>query len=138
MTHSIHILLVEDNPGDVDLTMIALEHGGVPSRLHVAEDGAAALAYLEQGADLPDLILLDLNLPKKSGHEVLAEIKRSPTLQHIPVIVLSSSASDADIHASYALHANSYVTKPATLTQYLTAVEGIREFWTKAARLPRC
>src|SRR6267143_5534192 len=116
----IEILLVEDSPGDVRLTREAFKDAKVHMNLHVASDGAEAMAFLRREGDYakvprPDLILLDLNLPKKDGREVLGEIKESPTLKSIPVVVLTTSASEADVLGSYNLHANCYITKPVGL-----------------------
>ena len=119
----IEILLVEDNPGDVDLTREALEEAKVGNRLHVAEDGEAAVDFLYQrgefaAAPRPDMILLDLNLPKKDGRQVLKEIKADPKLAEIPVVVLTTSEADEDILRSYQLHANCYITKPVNFKQF--------------------
>jgi two-component system, chemotaxis family, response regulator Rcp1 len=140
--HPIEILLVEDNPGDVGLTKEALTRAKVANRLHVAEDGAEALDFLfkrGQFADTPrpDIILLDLNLPKKDGREVLAEIKREATLADIPVVVLTTSAADEDILRAYQLHANCYITKPVDFTQFLHVVETIEDFWLTVVKLPK-
>ena len=130
------ILLVEDNPDDVDLTREAFREVGATSRLHVVESGIDAIAFLRRegpyaAAPTPDLVLLDLNLPKKSGHEVLAEIKRDPTLRAIPIVVLTSSAAESDVARSYALSANGYVTKPVDLDDYFRVVRLIDHFWRK-------
>jgi CheY-like chemotaxis protein len=135
------VLLVEDSPGDVRLIQEALEDVKVPIRLHVARDGIEAMAFLRRdaknsNAPRPDLILLDLNLPKKDGREVLREIKESSTFVSIPVVILSTSASDADIVQSYTLHANCYITKPVDLKGFLTAVKAISTFWFSVASLP--
>jgi two-component system, chemotaxis family, response regulator Rcp1 len=133
------ILLVEDNPGDVRLTQEALKQWNRPTRLRVASDGVEALDMLNgnaNGTGLPDIILLDLNLPRLSGREVLREIKASALLRRIPVIVLSTSESDDDVLAAYALHANCYVVKPASLDSYLEALLGIEAFWARLARIP--
>ncbi len=137
----INILLVEDNPGDVRLTKEALKEGKVRNNLHVAADGEEALAFLRQegrhaGAGRPDLILLDLNLPKKNGREVLAEIKEDPELKRIPVVILTSSKAEQDIIRSYNLHANCYITKPVDLEQFLTVVQSIENFWLTVVMLP--
>jgi len=130
------ILLVEDNPDDVDLTREAFREVGATSRLHVVENGIDAIAFLRRqgayaGAPTPDLVLLDLNLPKRSGHEVLAEIKRDPALRGIPVVVLTSSAAETDVNRSYELAANGYVTKPVDLDDYFRVVRLIDHFWRK-------
>jgi CheY-like chemotaxis protein len=135
------ILLIEDNPGDVRLVMEALKEGRGNSNLSVVKDGVEALAFLYQegpfaGAARPDLILLDLNLPRKDGREVLAEIKRSPHLRSIPVVVLTTSAARQDVSKSYHLHANCFITKPAHLDQYIRVVRAIEDFWLTIVRLP--
>ncbi len=138
----IEILLVEDNPGDVDLTIEALREAKVHNELHVVSDGVEAIAYLRRqgahaGARLPDLILLDLNLPKKDGREVLAEIKSDPDLKHIPVVVLTSSDSERDVLQSYRVHANCYLKKPTDLERFLEVVRSIEDFWLVVVKLPR-
>jgi two-component system, chemotaxis family, response regulator Rcp1 len=138
----VEILLVEDNPADVRLTVEVLRDGRVQNHLSVARDGVEALAFLRRegryaGAARPDLILLDLNLPGKDGREVLAEVKSSPDLKAIPVIVLTTSADDRDVARSYELHANSYITKPVDFDQFLAAVRSIEDFWLTRVRLPR-
>ena len=140
-THPIDILLVEDNPGDVRLTRELLKESKVNNRLAAVENGAEAIAYLRrQGkyrdAERPDLILLDLNLPRMDGREVLAEIKRDPDLRRIPVVILTSSSADADVIKTYDLHANCYVTKPVGLDQFATVVKSIEDFWLAIVRLP--
>ena len=137
----IEILLVEDNPGDVRLTVEALKDGKVSNRLHVARDGVEALAFLRQegshaGAPRPDVILLDLNLPKKDGREVLEEIKADERLRRIPVVVLTTSSSEQDILRTYDLHANCYITKPVDLEQFIEVVKGIEDFWLTVVKLP--
>ena len=137
----IEILLVEDNPGDVRLTLEALRDGKVQNTLHVARDGVEAIAFLRRegeyaGAPHPDLILLDLNLPKKNGPEVLAEIKEDPALKHIPLVILTGSKAGEDIIKTYNLHANCYVTKPIDLEQFITVVQSIRDFWLTIVKLP--
>ena len=138
---AIEVLLVEDSPGDVRLTQEAFKDAKVHINLHVASDGAEAMAFLgRQGkhSDVPrpDLILLDLNLPKKDGREVLEEIKKSPALKSIPVVILTTSASDADILRSYTLHANCYITKPVDLDGFLEVVKSIDSFWLSVVKLP--
>jgi CheY-like chemotaxis protein len=138
----IEVLLVEDSPGDVRLTQEAFKDAKVHINLHVASDGAKAMAFLKHegeyaNAPRPDLILLDLNLPKKDGREVLAEIKDDPKLRSIPVVVLTTSSSEADILRSYMLHANSYITKPVDLEGFLTVVKSIDSFWLSVVKLPR-
>jgi len=137
----VEILLVEDNPADVRLTREALEEGKVRINLHVAVDGEAALAFLRgegqyAGAAHPDLILLDLNLPKKNGREVLAEVKQDPDLKRIPVVVLTTSKAEEDILRTYDLHANCYVTKPVQLDEFLSVVKSIDDFWLTIVNLP--
>jgi CheY-like chemotaxis protein len=134
-------LLVEDNPGDVRLTQEALREGKVRNHLHVAADGVEAMAYLRREgphaqARQPDLILLDLNLPKKSGREVLAEIKEDPKLRRIPVVILTVSKAEEDVLKSYNLHANCYITKPVDLDQFLGVVKSIEDFWLTVVMLP--
>lgn len=137
----IEILLVEDNPGDVRLTREALRGGKVVINLRIATDGFEALAYLRRQGDYsealqPDLILLDLNLPRKDGREVLAEIKEDPELRQIPVVVMTSSSAEQDVRRSYELHANSYVTKPADFARFVTIVKSLEDFWFSTAKLP--
>jgi CheY-like chemotaxis protein len=138
---AIEILLVEDNPGDVRLTVEALKEGKVRNNLNVVTDGVEALAFLRrQGkhrdAPQPDLILLDLNLPKKDGREVLGEIKLDEALKRIPVVVLTTSRAEEDILRSYDLHANCYVTKPVDLERFFTVVKSIEDFWLTVVKLP--
>jgi two-component system, chemotaxis family, response regulator Rcp1 len=137
----IEVLLVEDSPGDVRLTREALRDAKVHISLHVATDGIEAMAYLERtgshvNAPRPDLILLDLNLPKKDGREVLKEIKESPSLRIIPVVILTTSSSDADVLQSYHLHANCYISKPVDLDGFLKVVQSIDNFWLSVVKLP--
>ena len=137
----IEVLLVEDSPGDVRLTREAFKDAKVHINLHVASDGAAAMAFLgregeHSNAPRPDLILLDLNLPKKDGREVLAELKESLTLKSIPVVILTTSASEADIQGSYQRHANCYITKPVDLEGFLKVVRSIDNFWLSVVKLP--
>ncbi|MBX5493058.1 MAG: response regulator [Chloroflexi bacterium] len=137
----IEILLVEDSPADVDLTREALEDAKVSNNLHVVADGVEALAFLRREgpyveAPRPDLILLDLNLPKKDGREVLAEIKADPALRRIPVVVLTTSEAEQDIVRSYDLHANCYITKPVDLDAFIEVVRSIEGFWLAIVRLP--
>ena len=138
---AIEVLLVEDSPGDVRLTREAFKDAKVHINLHVASDGAEAMAFLgregeNSNAPRPDLILLDLNLPKKDGREVLAELKESPALKCIPVVILTTSASETDIHGSYQHHANCYITKPVDLEGFLKVVRSIDSFWLSVVRLP--
>jgi chemotaxis family two-component system response regulator Rcp1 len=138
---NIDILLVEDNPGDVRLTREALKEGKVLNTLYVAIDGVDALEFLnKQGryADVPrpDIILLDLNLPRKDGRELLADIKNNPDLRKIPVVILTTSKAEEDILKSYDLHANCYITKPVDLDQFLDVVKSIENFWFSIVKLP--
>ncbi len=138
---SIQVLLVEDNPGDVRLTKEALKEGKMLNRVTVVGDGVEALSFLRrQGkyadAGQPDLILLDLNLPKKDGRQVLAEIKADPGLKRIPVVVLTTSSAEEDILKTYDLHANCYVTKPVDLEQFMRVVKSIEDFWVTVVKLP--
>lgn len=137
----IEVLLVEDSPGDVRLTREALKDAKVHISLHVAADGIEAMAFLERtgthvDARRPDLILLDLNLPRKDGREVLKEIKESPALRSIPVVILTTSSSEADVLRSYELHANCYISKPVDLDGFLKVVQSIDNFWLSVVKLP--
>jgi two-component system, chemotaxis family, response regulator Rcp1 len=137
----IEILLVEDNPVDVLITKNAFSSARVYSNLHVSEDGEDAMKFLYRrgkysSAPLPDMILLDLNLPRKDGREVLAEIKGNPSLRHIPVIILTTSGDEDDIRRSYDLHANCFITKPVDMEQFTRALECVGEFWFTLVRLP--
>ena len=136
------VLLVEDSPGDVRLTREALKDAKVHINLHVTSDGMEAMEFLRREgkwaeAPRPDLILLDLNLPRKSGREVLEEIKKDPAFMGIPVVILTTSASDRDILQSYLLHANCYITKPVDLEGFLKVVRSIDSFWLSIVKLPR-
>ena len=137
----VEILLVEDNPGDVRLTQEALKEGKVYNNLHWAKDGVEALEFLKrQGkhakAPRPDIILLDLNLPKKDGREVLALVKKDSVLKQIPVVVLTTSEAEEDVLKSYELHANCYVTKPVDLEKFIHVVQSIDRFWLTVVTLP--
>ncbi len=137
----VDILLVEDNPGDVRLTIEVLRDGKVSNRLNVAPDGVEAMNYLRRRgghskARRPDLVLLDLNLPRKDGREVLAEIKTDPMLKRIPVVVLTTSSAEKDVVRSYDLQANCYITKPVDYAQFVNAVRQIQDFWLKLVKLP--
>lgn len=137
----IEILLVEDNPGDVRLTIEALKEGKVSNKINVAADGIEALAFLRregkyENAPKPDLILLDLNLPKKNGREVLAEIKMDSRLKCVPVVILTSSQAEKDIVTTYNLHANCYITKPVDFGQFIDVVKSIENFWFTVVKLP--
>jgi len=141
MSRPIEILLVEDNEGDARLTLEAFKEGKVMNNLTVVRDGVEALAYLRQegqyaGAMQPDLILLDLNLPKKDGREVLDDIKRDARLKHIPVVILTTSQAEQDIVKSYELHANCYIAKPVDLDQFMSVVKSVQDFWLSVVKLP--
>lgn len=136
------ILLVEDNPGDVRLMKEALKEGKTTVNLHHVGDGVEALSYLKQKgsyarAPRPDLVLLDLNLPKKDGREVLGVLKHDPALLRIPVVVLTTSNSDQDIQKSYDLHANCYITKPVDFDEFIDVMKSISHFWLQIASIPR-
>ena len=138
---AIDILLVEDDPGDVLITREAFEHNKLNNRLHVAHDGEEGLNYLYRRAGFedvprPDLILLDLNLPKYDGRQLLEKIKSDPDLCRIPVVVLTTSSAEEDVLRSYKLHANAYVTKPVDLDQFISAVRQIDEFFLQVVKLP--
>ncbi len=138
----IQILLVEDNPGDVELTRQALERAKVANRLHVVSDGADAVDFIFRRGRFsdvpqPDIILLDLNLPKKDGRQVLSEIKADANLAKIPVVVLTTSQAEEDIHRAYQLHANCYITKPVDFKQFLRIITTIEEFWLSVVKLPK-
>jgi CheY-like chemotaxis protein len=137
----IEILLVEDNPGDVRLTIKALKEGKIGNAIHHVPDGVAAMAYLRQEglyakARRPDLVLLDLNLPRKDGRAVLKEIKSDPDLHFLPVVILTSSPAEEDVIRSYDLHANCYIVKPVDFEQFMKVVRCIEGFWLKLVRLP--
>jgi CheY-like chemotaxis protein len=138
---AIDILLVEDNLGDVRLTSEALKEGKVLNTLHVVGDGIEALAYLRHKGQYaksahPDIILLDLNLPRKDGRELLAEIKIDPNLRRIPVVILTTSIATEDILKSYDLHANCYITKPVDIDRFITVIKSIEDFWFTIVKLP--
>lgn len=138
----INILLVEDNEGDILLTTEALEEGKIPKSLKVIRDGSSMLIYLKEIAErspseLPDLILLDINLPKKNGHEVLKEVKSNKLIQHIPIIMLTTSSSEMDILKSYQEHANCYLIKPMEIGDFIQVVTKIEEFWLNLVKLPK-
>ena len=137
----VEILLVEDNPADVRLTKEALKEGKVYNKLHWAKDGIEALEFLRRqgrhaGAPRPDIILLDLNLPKKDGREVLQDIKKDDKLKRIPVVILTTSKAEEDVPKSYNLHANCYVTKPVDVEQFIVVVKSIDMFWLTVVTLP--
>ena len=138
---SIDILLVEDNPGDIRLTQEAFREGGVEARIHVVRDGEAAMAFLRRegvyaNSPRPTFILLDLNLPRKNGREVLAEVKQQKELRQIPILILSTSTGCEDISSAYDLHANCYMTKPVDLQRLVTMTQRIEEFWLSTVVLP--
>ena len=137
----VEILLVEDNLGDARLTQEALKEGKIRNNLHHVKDGVEALRFLRRegdwaGAPTPDIVLLDLNLPKKDGRQVLAEMKADEGLKMIPVVVLTTSEAEQDILRSYALHANCYVTKPVDLEKFISIVRAIEDFWLAVVKLP--
>jgi CheY-like chemotaxis protein len=139
---AVEILLVEDNPGDARLTEEAFKDSRLLNSMHRVSDGVEALGYLRQEgqyatAARPDIILLDLNMPRKDGREVLAEIKDDPDLKSIPVVVLTTSDADTDVTKSYELHANCYITKPVDLEKFMNIVQRIEDFWLAIVRLPR-
>jgi CheY-like chemotaxis protein len=138
---TIEILLVEDNPGDVELTREAFIEGRIGNRLNVARDGVEALEYLRRqgqfkNATRPDIVLLDLNLPRKSGLEVLSELKLDPDLRSIPVVVLTTSRDEEDIARSYHAHANCYISKPVDFDKFMGVVRSLESFWLTVVRLP--
>jgi CheY-like chemotaxis protein len=137
----IEILLIEDNPGDVDLAREALDDNKFHNNLSVISDGEEAMAFLRREgayakAPRPDLILLDLNLPKKDGHEVLADVKADERLKRIPVVILTTSSAEADVLKTYNLHCNCYITKPIDLHQFMNVVKSIEDFWLAIVKLP--
>ncbi len=132
----ISVLLVEDDPGDVVLIEEAFEHNKVRNTLTIVGDGVEAMEHLRSAAERPDLVLLDLNLPRKDGREVLAEIKGDPELRSIPVVVLTTSKAEEDILRSYDLHANAYVTKPVDFNRFIEVVRQIDEFFVTVVKLP--
>ncbi len=137
----VEILLVEDNPGDVRLTEEALKEGKVLNNIHLANDGVEAVSFLQKegkyaDAVRPDLILLDLNLPKKDGREVLMEIKKDEALRRIPIVVLTTSKAEEDIIRTYDYHANCYITKPVDFDQFIKVVKSIEDFWLSVVKLP--
>ncbi len=137
----LEILLVEDSPGDIRLTREVMKEGKILNRVSVVRDGVEAMAYLRnegkhKDAARPDMLLLDLNLPKKNGREVLQEIKEDPDLKRIPVVVLTISKDEQDILRSYDLHANCYITKPVDLHQFISVVKAIEDFWLTVVKLP--
>jgi len=137
----IDILLVDDNPADIRLTQEAFKEVTIRSTLHIVRDGAEALSFLQRtdrfsAAPRPDLILLDLNLPKKDGREVLAELKNAPAFKSIPIVILTTSSAEEDIRHTYNHHANCYITKPADLDEFIDVVKQIEQFWLSIVQLP--
>ncbi len=137
----VEILLVEDNPGDVHLTLEAFKEAKVRNNISVADDGMKAMAFLRhedefKNAPMPDLILLDLNLPRKDGREVLAEIRQDPKLKRIPVVIMTTSQAEEDIVKAYDLHVNCYITKPMDLDQFMKVARSIEDFWLTVVKLP--
>jgi CheY-like chemotaxis protein len=137
----VEILLAEDNPGDVKLTRKALERGRLANNLHVVTDGVETMAFLRgdgeyDDAPRPDLVLLDLNMPRKDGREVLEEIKESEGLRRIPVVILTSSEAEEDVIKSYERHANAYLTKPVDFEGFIDVVNSLEEFWLQVVKLP--
>lgn len=139
--NEVHILLVEDNPGDARLILEALKESKLKTQVSMVTDGVEAMAFLRRegryaNALRPDIMLLDLNLPRKDGRELLEEIKSDPSFKLIPVLVLTTSSSNDDIVSSYARHANSYITKPADMDEFLDVVKSVESFWFDIAKLP--
>lgn len=140
-SQSVEVLLAEDNPGDARLTEKAFEQGNILNNLHIVEDGVEAMKFLRQEDEYrekprPDLVLLDLNMPRKDGWDVLEEIKEDPVLARIPVIVLTSSEAEEDIVKSYDLQANAYLTKPVDFQGFIDIVNGFEEFWLSVVKMP--
>jgi CheY-like chemotaxis protein len=140
-THPIEILLAEDNPGDVRLTREAIKDAKVHNRLHVVTDGVEAMAFLRHegnyaAAPRPDLILLDLNMPRMDGREVLKQLKSDDNFRRIPVVIITSSQAEEDILKAYDLQANCYVTKPVDLEQFMKVIRSVEEFWLTVVKLP--
>lgn len=138
----IQILLIEDNEGDIFLTREAFDEGRICNTIQVVRDGQEGIDFLknillDKNLNLPDLILLDVNLPKMNGHEVLLEIKKSDDLKHIPVIMLTTSSSEVDILKSYQNHANCYISKPVDVNDFMNAIQSIEEFWMSIVKLPK-
>jgi CheY-like chemotaxis protein len=142
MAQSVKILLVEDNAGDILLISEALKEGKIANELIIIKDGWDAICYLErsegfENAEQPDLIILDVNLPKLNGHEVLVRIKNNEDTKHIPVIMLTTSSSEKDIFQSYQNHANCYITKPVDVNEFLNVITTIEDFWISIVKLPK-
>ncbi len=141
MPKAVNILLIEDNPGDIRLVVESMKESKKPNNLSMVKDGIEAMTYLHRegvyaNAVRPDIILLDLNLPRKNGKEVLAEIKKDPDLKRIPVIVFTASSAERDVINSYDLHANCYITKPVSLEKFIEVVKSIETFWLTVVKLP--
>ncbi len=141
MQNPIEILLIEDNPADIRLTQEAFQQARLQNTIHVVQDGVNAMAFIRQTAPFqqvprPDLILLDLNLPKKDGREVLKEIKSDPHTRTIPVVVLTTSDDEADVLRSYDLHANAYLVKPIDILQFIKMIQSLEDFWLAVVKLP--
>lgn len=141
MHNPIEILLIEDNPADIRLTQEALRAARLHNTIHVAQDGVSAMAFVRQAAPFqqaprPDLILLDLNLPKKDGREVLKEIKSDPHTRTIPMVVLTTSEDEGDVLRSYDLHANAYLVKPIDVLRFITMIQSLESFWLSVVKLP--
>lgn len=141
LSEPVDILLVEDNPGDARLAVEALKEGNISNRLHVVPDGVEAMAFLRRegkysDAPRPHVVLLDLNLPRKDGRQVLAEVKTDDGLKRIPIVVLTTSQAEQDITKSYELHANCYITKPVDLDRFITVIRSIEDFWCTVVKLP--
>jgi two-component system, chemotaxis family, response regulator Rcp1 len=141
MQNPIEILLIEDNPADIRLTQEAFREARLQNTLHVVQDGVSAMSFIRQTAPFqqaprPDLILLDLNLPKKDGREVLKEIKSDPHIRTIPVVVLTTSDDEADVLRSYDLHANAYLVKPIDILQFIKMIQTLEDFWLSVVKLP--
>jgi CheY-like chemotaxis protein len=137
---AIHILLIEDNEGDILLTLEGLEDGRVANKVSVIRDGKAAIDFFETTTDkseIPDLVLLDINLPKKSGHEVLQYIKKSEKYNRLPVIMLTTSSSERDILSAYKHYANCYITKPIDVSEFMNAIAKIKDFWINIVTIPK-
>ncbi len=138
---AVEILLIEDNPGDVRLTIEALKESKIMNNMHVADDGIEAMSFLKKEGiykdkPRPDLIILDLNLPRKDGREVLGEIKSEDSLKQIPIVILTTSEAEEDIIKSYELHANCYITKPVDMEQFIKVVKSVGDFWFSIVMLP--
>jgi len=141
LNDAMDVLLVEDNPGDARLAAEAWKEGGIPGRLHIVPDGVEAIRFLRKAegyrdSPRPHLVLLDLNLPRKDGREVLAEVKADPDLRRIPVVVLTTSQAEPDIFKSYDLHANCFVAKPVDLDNFIAVIKSIADFWGRVVKLP--